>query len=376
MEIINKFKKTIQTGKWWEAGFLENEKVIKNLPFSREECAESYNFLKETFDQNWFRKAYQIHHPLVFYFFLSGTYGASFLIKLGLDLINISKIEGGKHLINHLKQDKENFYSLLEEVRIGAWLIKQNYKIRKIEKGADYEIKLNSAPIFVEIKRFSESKIDKILSHFLNSYFLNELSYFLNELSVKGWDLQIEATKNFARDVIFASTLNQFESSIEFLKKKIQSSLARFKKNFQLGKYEGETFHFRYKAKKLENLSSAEILFTFPETFWNTFFPPPEIKIKGKIKEVLEQFQKIKRSADKLIVFINCLDTRLDENTFDSIKIWLDLEIKKKYSFLKGVVFYQSYFRENQLQYWKKIFLPSSLDNSLRNFFATIEKNL
>jgi hypothetical protein len=307
----NQFSESIQKGEWWKLGSWEDKEILSFLPFSNSEVNEALEELKKIFPPSWFLKniGNKRPHPLVSFFRMGGIYPLEFLVWLGLYLKNIEKIKNGKRLIKAIKSDKENFNSLLDEIKWGSWLIKRGYyQIEKLEEGPDFKINLDNLAIYLEIKRLEETQFEKFVTDFI-------MSFLTKEITLSGFDVEIEVTENCERALKFAFNLSSEEERKKFFQECFASSLLQFKKEIEEGNLNGETFYFKYVAKKSETASSG-IRYSFLDK-------PLEIRIRSKIDEALKQSKQINAP---LVIAIDYSYYYLDEAAKISLETYAKIK--------------------------------------------------
>lgn len=353
----NIFHQVIQTGEWWKLDGWKDKKISHFSSFTFSQCREAFEELKDEFSPKWFKDNYNSkrRHPLISYLLTGSSLlpSGNFLIRLGLDLRNIKKIKGGKSLIEAMKRDAENFYSLLDEIRWGSWLYEKKYQVRKMTKeGPDFEIYFDKSPLYLEVKIIEESQIEKFCTHFL-------LSFLHNEITLPGFETEIILKENFVRDVKFAYTLQEEGEKISFLRTQLETSIFNFKKDVEKKKFKGETSHFKYKVHKSTTTSSG-IQLSYLLTGY------PEVKIKRKIEEALNQLEQVEGKG-RGIVAINYSHCTLDDKTINSLEAYLKLKNLP-------LILYRSFFK-NRIVY-KKLILPQkiSFPLNLRNFLYRVKK--
>jgi hypothetical protein len=349
---FDELNEIIKTGRWWKLGYWKDKGVRSSLPFNSRQIREAFEIIKNIFNENWFKKSYKKpRHPLILFFLMGGLYPLGILIRLGIDLRRIQKMKGGKSLIKALKYDKENFYSFLDELRIGSWFIEKGYKIEKLKNGPDFRIKTDLKNLFIEIKRLEESESEKLFSHFV-------VSHLVNELTISGFESWIELTENFGRDLQFAHGLSK-EERVSFLKTQIQPAIDQFKENIKKKLYEGATSHFKYKVIPSEKTSS-QVKCSY------LLRKSPEIRIKNKIEESVKQFKKVNKEIFG-IIFINCSHIGLDNKAISSIETYINLK-----NFNVGIILFEESFKNERISYKKTII--SSPFFQPKNFISFIEK--
>lgn len=286
MKMEKKLEKLVKNGKWWEMGYWDEKDIISQIPFSQKEIDNALKILKRTFPPKWFLNQIKVEkwpgpithlHPLSRQLIMGGTYPLTFLVELAQNIQEMEKIQGGKRLIRKLKKDRENFKSILDEIRIISSLSKY-FNVKLPFNSPDMLIKINGTEIGIEIKTLLETKIEKLLGNFI-------VSHFMPKLRIKGYKTKIVFLPSFQRSLQVCKKLSEEDCYI-FIENIIAPYLSELHENIKNGHLKGKTKYFKYTFEPLKHNKEISCEISIPFLISN-----PEERIISKIEEIKKKGQ-------------------------------------------------------------------------------------
>lgn len=167
-KILERYRFTLETGKWWNIRWWQEEQYYKDAQFTEIQIDAAFTELINVLDSNWILDQKSDNnptflHPLANLLLAEGQYSFQILCSLGLDLYRVRKSGLLKEsLMRRIKNPKEYWESAAFELQLLSHFLYQNFDIKRDYKSGkgkrgncncDFKISKGDEIIFLEAKR-------------------------------------------------------------------------------------------------------------------------------------------------------------------------------------------------------------------------------